>query len=165
MIVLALLSVSVLILVLCDLNLDSIERFGCNILMVALVISPVQPLSSQLGVDVVSPISDTTVLIIQQVFSSFLSVCCISVCMIWTKVSSTSDFLFYLLISIQVLATIYFSTFHRQYTNYIESKRTRTTGAFQPPSPPRYPKPRTPRDRPVLDDWKDKFPHLWKPKS
>jgi len=162
MIILALLSVTTLVLILCDLNLDSIERFGCNILMLALVVSPIQPLSSQLGVDVVSPISETTVLIIQQVFSSFLSVCCILACTALRRVSSTSDCLLYLLISIQVLSTIYFSTFHRQYTNYIESKRTRTTGAFQPPSPPRYPKPRTPRDRPVLDDWKDKFPHLWK---
>ena len=165
MIILALLSITALILILCDLNLDSIERFGCNILMLALVVSPVQPLSSQLGVDVVSPISETTVLIIQQVCSSFLSVCCILACTALRRVSSTSDCLFYLLISIQVLSTTYFATFHRQYTNYIESKRTRTTGAFQPPSPPRYPKPRTPRDRPVLDEWKDKFPQLWKPKS
>jgi len=160
MIVLALLSVTLLILTLCDLNLESIERFGCNILMLALVVSPIQTLSSQLGVDVASPISETTVLIIQQVFSSFLSVCCILACTALRTVSSTLDFLFYFLISIQVLATIYFSTFHDQYTNYIESKRTRKTGAFQPPSPPRYPKPRTPRERPVLDEWKDKFPFL-----
>ena len=164
MIVLALLSISSLILIICDLNLDSIERFGCNILILALVVSPVQPLSTQLGVDVASSISETTILIIQQVFSSFLSVCCILACTALTKVSSTSTVL-YLLISIQILATIYFSTFHGQYTNYIESKRTRTIGAFQPPSPPRYPKPRTPRDRPVLDEWKTNFPHLWKPKS
>ena len=165
MIVLALLGVSLLILIICDLNIDSIERFGCNILMLALVVSPIQPLSSQLGVDVASPISETTVLIIQQVFSSFLSVCCILACTALRTVSSTLDLPFYFLISIQVLATIYFSTFHGQYTNYIESKRTRKTGAFQPPSPPRYPKPRTPRERPVLDEWKDKFPQLWKPKS
>ena len=44
-----------------------------SLVVVAALVGPLQPVSTELGVDVVYPLSENTVLVIQQLFSNLLS--------------------------------------------------------------------------------------------
>ncbi len=62
-------------LAVCNVNLDS-DAGGdlrLNLLIVAVLTGPLQPISTELGVEVVYPLSENTVLVIQQLFSNLLS--------------------------------------------------------------------------------------------
>ena len=59
----------------CGVSLDS-NRGGdlrWSLIVVAALVGPLQPVSTELGVDVAYPLSENTVLVIQQLFSNLLS--------------------------------------------------------------------------------------------
>jgi len=59
----------------CGVNLDSDRgvELRWSLVIVAILVGPLQPVSTELGVDVVYPLSENTVLVIQQLFSNLLS--------------------------------------------------------------------------------------------
>jgi len=124
-IIIALLALGALALALCDANLDSGERLWANILMVAFFIGPLQPLSTELGVEVALPLSKNTVLVIQQLFSNLLSAAFIPVFKALRDFSVSAPeftYSFYFLILIQALATIYFASFYTQHLRHEEEE-------------------------------------------
>ena len=133
----------------CNVNLDS-DAGGdlrWNLLVVAILAGPLQPISTELGVEVVYPLSENTVLVIQQLFSNLLSALFIPLFKALRDFRATgfatSDesannnrlvhvvphytFSFYLLIVIFALATCYFATFNGIYLRYEaeEAKRAK----------------------------------------
>jgi len=119
----------------CGVSLDS-GRGGdlrWSLLLVAVLVGPLQPISTELGVEVAYPLSENTVLVIQQLFSNLLSAIFIpffkSLKDVGTK-SGDEDgdgdiverpdytFSFYLLIVIHTLVTVYFATFNGKYLRY-----------------------------------------------
>lgn len=120
----------------CNVNLDADAGGDLRLwlLVVAVLAGPLQPISTELGVEVVYPLSENTVLVIQQLFSNFLSAAFIPVFKalkdIQTNVHVGKDgsplggevpqytFSFYLLIVIHASATIYFATFNGTYLRY-----------------------------------------------
>jgi len=119
----------------CGVSLDS-GRGGdlrWSLLLVAVLVGPLQPISTELGVEVAYPLSENTVLVIQQLFSNLLSAIFIpffkSLKDVGTKsgeVDGDGDiverpdytFSFYLLIVIHTLVTVYFATFNGKYLRY-----------------------------------------------
>ncbi|OEU12706.1 MFS general substrate transporter [Fragilariopsis cylindrus CCMP1102] len=117
----------------CGVSLDS-DRGGdlrWSLLLVAVLVGPLQPISTELGVEVAYPLSENTVLVIQQLFSNLLSAIFIpffkSLKSIGTRsISDDGDiitrpdftFSFYLLIVIHTLVTVYFATFSGKYLRY-----------------------------------------------
>jgi MFS family permease len=98
-----------------------------SLLIVAVLVGPLQPVSTELGVDVAYPLSENTVLVIQQLFSNLLSALFIPVFKALKNVGTTSDemderpeytFSFYLLIVLHTGATIFFATFNGRYLRY-----------------------------------------------
>jgi len=74
-VILAMLMLGAFALALCNTDLDS-DAGGAlrwHLLVVAILAGPLQPLSTELGVEVVYPLSENTVLVIQQLFSNLLS--------------------------------------------------------------------------------------------
>ena len=110
-----------------------------SLLVVAILAGPLQPISTELGVEVVYPLSENTVLVIQQLFSNLLSALFIPLFKALRDVRATGldeseninnnnnnrlvhgvpyTFSFYLLIVIFALATCYFATFNGMYLRY-----------------------------------------------
>ena len=56
-----------------SLNADRGNDLRYALVIVALLVGPLQPVSTELGVEVVYPLSENTVLVIQQLFSNLLS--------------------------------------------------------------------------------------------
>lgn len=116
----------------CGVSLDSDRGNDLRwcLIVVAALVGPLQPVSTELGVDVVYPLSENTVLVIQQLFSNLLSALFIPVFKALKNVGSdTSDetemferpdytFSFYLLIVIHTAATVFFATFNGKYLRY-----------------------------------------------
>ena len=119
----------------CNVNLDADAGGDLRLwlLVVAVLAGPLQPISTELGVEVVYPLSENTVLVIQQLFSNLLSAAFIPVFKalkdIQTNVHVGKDgglmaevpqytFSFYLLIVIHASATVYFATFNGSYLRY-----------------------------------------------
>ena len=113
----------------CGVSLDA-DRGGdlrWSLIIVAALIGPLQPVSTELGVEVAYPLSENTVLVIQQLFSNLLSALFIPFFKslkdigIGTGQSATMDekpqytFSFYLLIVLHAGATIFFATFRGRY--------------------------------------------------
>jgi hypothetical protein len=100
------------------------------LIVVAALVGPLQPVSTELGVDVVYPLSENTVLVIQQLFSNLLSALFIPVFKALKNVGSDTidetemferpdyTFSFYLLIVIHTAATVFFATFNGKYLRY-----------------------------------------------
>lgn len=122
-------------LAVCNVDLDSNAGgdLRWNLLTVAVLAGPLQPISTELGVEVVYPLSENTVLVIQQLFSNLLSAAFIPIFKALRDVKRTPDasdienissqipqytFSFYMLIIISAVATCYFATFNGTYLRY-----------------------------------------------
>jgi len=117
----------------CGVSLDS-DRGGdlrWSLLIVAVLVGPLQPISTELGVEVAYPLSENTVLVIQQLFSNLLSAIFIPFFKALKDIGTTSvrssgeivqrpqyTFSFYLLIVLHTLVTVYFATFNGKYLRY-----------------------------------------------
>mmetsp|Transcript_19947 Transcript_19947/g.41986 ORF Transcript_19947/g.41986 Transcript_19947/m.41986 type:complete len:843 (+) Transcript_19947:263-2791(+) len=118
----------------CNVNLDA-DAGGdlrLNLLFVGILAGPLQPISTELGVEVVYPLSENTVLVIQQLFSNLLSAAFIPVFKALRDVGTQRDaseiksmfevpqytFSFYMLIIIHAVSTCYFATFNGTYLRH-----------------------------------------------
>jgi hypothetical protein len=123
-------------LAVCNVDLDSNAGgdLRWNLLTVAVLAGPLQPISTELGVEVVYPLSENTVLVIQQLFSNLLSAAFIPIFKALRDVGRSPDaseieniatsqlpqytFSFYMLIIMSAVATCYFATFNGTYLRY-----------------------------------------------
>lgn len=135
------------------------EDEGANLrwtlLVVAALVGPLQPIATELGVDVAYPLSENTVLVIQQLFSNLLSALFIQFFDVCKDIGRTSNkdveyyqrpqytFSFYLLIVLHATGTVFFATFNGRYLRFEaeEAKkleRRGNAGERQPllPGPP-----------------------------
>eukprot|EP00573_Skeletonema_grethae_P000868 CAMPEP_0201687840 /NCGR_PEP_ID=MMETSP0578-20130828/1715_1 /ASSEMBLY_ACC=CAM_ASM_000663 /TAXON_ID=267565 /ORGANISM="Skeletonema grethea, Strain CCMP 1804" /LENGTH=775 /DNA_ID=CAMNT_0048172019 /DNA_START=188 /DNA_END=2516 /DNA_ORIENTATION=- len=130
-VILAMLILGAFALALCNTDLDANAggALRWHLLIVAILAGPLQPLSTELGVEVVYPLSENTVLVIQQLFSNLLSAAFIPVFKALKDVGTVHDknemfevpvftFSFYMLIIIHACSTMYFATFNGQYLRY-----------------------------------------------
>lgn len=115
----------------CGVSLDSDSgvQLRWALVIVAALVGPLQPVSTELGVDVVYPLSENTVLVIQQLFANLLSALFIP-CFkafkdfgVKNAEEGTSEkpeytFSFYVLIVIHAAATVFFATFNGRYLRY-----------------------------------------------
>ena len=115
----------------CGVSLDSNSGVSLrwSLIIVALLVGPLQPVSTELGVDVVYPLSENTVLVIQQLFSNLLSAAFIPCFKAMRNLGEGSlhdgtterpayTFSFYLLIVVHACATVFFATFNGRYLRY-----------------------------------------------
>jgi MFS family permease len=115
----------------CGVSLDANRGVSLrwSLICVALLVGPLQPVSTELGVDVVYPLSENTVLVIQQLFSNVLSAAfipCFKAMKDFGAVSTEGGtgerpeytFSFYLLIVLHAAATVFFATFNGRYLRY-----------------------------------------------
>ena len=131
-VILAMLILGAFALALCntDLDADAGGKLRWHLLVVAVLAGPLQPLSTELGVEVVYPLSENTVLVIQQLFSNLLSAAFIPVFKALKDVGTVEPaekemfevpqftFSFYMLIIIHACSTMYFATFNGKYLRY-----------------------------------------------
>jgi len=121
------------------------EDEGANLrwtlLVVAALVGPLQPIATELGVDVAYPLSENTVLVIQQLFSNLLSALFIQFFDVCKDIGRTSNkdveyyqrpqytFSFYLLIVLHATGTVFFATFNGRYLRFEaeEAKKARKT--------------------------------------
>lgn len=116
----------------CGVSLDA-DRGGdvrWSLIIVACLVGPLQPVSTELGVEVAYPLSENTVLVIQQLFSNLLSALFIpffkALKDIGTERIDATElyerpaytFSFYLLIVIHASVTVFFATFNGRYLRY-----------------------------------------------
>jgi hypothetical protein len=125
------------------------------LVVVAALVGPLQPVSTELGVDVAYPLSENSVLVIQQLFSNLLSAMFIPIFKSLKDVGTVAvidqedteerpkyTFSFYLLIVLHTAATVFFATFNGRYLRYEhelekkareeQRKHDHSTTAFQP---------------------------------
>ena len=116
----------------CGVSLDANRGTDLRwtLVIVAALVGPLQPVSTELGVDVVYPLSENTVLVIQQLFSNLLSALFIPFFKALKDIGTTAmsdtemyerpqyTFSFYLLIVIHAAATVFFATFNGRYLRY-----------------------------------------------
>ena len=120
----------------CGVDLDA-DRGGdlrWSLIIVAVLVGPLQPVSTELGVEVAYPLSENTVLVIQQLFSNLLSALFIPFFKALKDVGTLSledvesyekpqyTFSFYLLILIHATATVFVATFNGQYLRYMKEQ-------------------------------------------
>jgi len=115
-IIVAILVLSGLSLAYCNANLDSGgEQLWLNLLMVAVFVGPLQPLSTELGAKAAHPLSENTVFVNQQLFSNLMGAASIPTFKVLRDMSfiSTLPFAhsFYFLVSIHAVTMFYFGTF------------------------------------------------------
>jgi hypothetical protein len=116
----------------CGVSLDA-DRGGdlrWALIVVAALVGPLQPVSTELGVEVVYPLSENTVLVIQQLFSNLLSALFIPFFKALKDVGTSRmdatelyerpqyTFSFYLLIVLHAAVTVFFATFNGRYLRY-----------------------------------------------
>ncbi|KAG7338711.1 major facilitator superfamily transporter [Nitzschia inconspicua] len=116
----------------CGVSLDSDRGSDLrwSLVVVAALVGPLQPVSTELGVEVAYPLSENTVLVIQQLFSNLLSAIFIPFFKSLRDIGSTKfedgelverpqyTFSFYLLIVLHTGVTVYFATFNGKYLRY-----------------------------------------------
>jgi MFS family permease len=116
----------------CGVSLDADRGTDLRwmLIVVAALVGPLQPVSTELGVDVAYPLSENTVLVIQQLFSNLLSALFIPFFKTLKDVGNESiddaelyerpeyTFSFYLLIVLHASATVFFATFNGRYLRY-----------------------------------------------
>ena len=122
----------------CGVNLDEDRGNGLrwSLLVVGILVGPLQPISTELGVDVVYPLSENTVLVIQQLFANLLSAMFIPIFKALKDIDLNRDpdlpeqpeytFSFYLLIVLHAGITFFFATFNGRYLRLeaeLEKKR------------------------------------------
>ena len=122
----------------CGVNLDEDRGNGLrwSLLVVGILVGPLQPISTELGVDVVYPLSENTVLVIQQLFANLLSAMFIPIFKALKDINLNRDpdlpeqpeytFSFYLLIVLHAGITFFFATFNGRYLRLeaeLEKKR------------------------------------------
>jgi heme/copper-type cytochrome/quinol oxidase subunit 2 len=112
------------------LDADNGADLRLALLVVGVLAGPLQPISTELGVEVVYPLSENTVLVIQQLFSNLLSALFIPLFKALKDVGTAKEeantkfeapmytFSFYMLIIIHALSTLYFSTFNGKYLRH-----------------------------------------------
>lgn len=121
-----------------------------SLVIVAALVGPLQPVSTELGVDVAYPLSENTVLVIQQLFANLLSAVFIPIFKELKDIGKGDDderpeytFSFYLLIVLHTAATVFFATFNGKYLRYEhelekkeqeeeEARQKNGTNAFHP---------------------------------
>lgn len=108
-----------------SLDEDNGRDLRVALVIVAALVGPLQPVSTELGVDVAYPLSENTVLVIQQLFSNLLSALFIPVFKALKDVGKGDiderpeyTFSFYLLIVLHTAATVFFATFNGKYLRY-----------------------------------------------
>jgi hypothetical protein len=110
-----------------SLDADRGNELRWALVIVAALVGPLQPVSTELGVDVVYPLSENTVLVIQQLFSNLLSAAFIPCFKAMRDIGTQDDstilkpqytFSFYLLIVLHAIATVIFATFNGRYLRY-----------------------------------------------
>jgi len=124
-VVLGLLVLGAFALAECNINLDAERGYMLkwSLLVLAFMIGPLQPIATELGVDVAYPLSENTVLVIQQLVSNLLSALFIPFFQAVRNYGIEADgferpqytFSFYMLIVIHAVATVVFSCFNGQY--------------------------------------------------
>lgn len=113
----------------CGVNLDADRgaELRWSLVIVAALVGPLQPVSTELGVEVVYPLSENTVLVIQQLFSNLLSALFIPCFKAFKDVGVRTveeseqpeyTFSFYLLIVLHAAATVFFATFNGRYIRF-----------------------------------------------
>jgi hypothetical protein len=116
----------------CNIQLDADNGADLRLalLVVGVLAGPLQPISTELGVEVVYPLSENTVLVIQQLFSNLLSALFIPLFKALKDVGTSTKetntkfeapmytFSFYMLIVIHACSTLYFSTFNGKYLRH-----------------------------------------------
>jgi hypothetical protein len=116
----------------CGVSLDANKgsNLRWSLIVVAALVGPLQPVSTELGVDVAYPLSENTVLVIQQLFSNLLSALFIpffkALKDVGTQTIGDSElyerpeytFSFYLLIVLHAGATVFFATFNGRYLRF-----------------------------------------------
>ena len=122
----------------CGVNLDEDRGNGLrwSLLVVGILVGPLQPISTELGVDVVYPLSENTVLVIQQLFANLLSAVFIPIFKVLKDVDLNKEpnlpeqpeytFSFYLLIILHSGIVFFFATFNGRYLRLeaeLEKKR------------------------------------------
>lgn len=136
-VILAMLILGAFALAVCNTDLDS-DAGGAlrwHLLVVGVLAGPLQPISTELGVEVVYPLSENTVLVIQQLFSNLLSAAFIPVFKALKDVGTVQTpekemfevpqftFSFYMLIIIHACSTMYFATFNGKYLRYEDEEK------------------------------------------
>jgi MFS family permease len=139
----------------CGVNLDEDRGndLRWSLVIVAILVGPLQPVSTELGVDVVYPLSENTVLVIQQLFSNLLSAIFIPCFKAMKDVGrkgadETNEeerpaftFSFYVMIGLHAAATVFFATFNGRYLRFEhelkkkaeeEERKAEAAAAFQP---------------------------------
>ncbi|KAL7578379.1 hypothetical protein ACA910_012781 [Epithemia clementina (nom. ined.)] len=111
-----------------SLNADRGSDLRVALIVVAALVGPLQPVSTELGVEVVYPLSENTVLVIQQLFSNLLSALFIPLFKQLKDIGIGTDeeasnhppytFSFYLLIVLHAGATVFFATFNGRYLRF-----------------------------------------------
>lgn len=110
-----------------SLDADRGNELRWSLVIVAALVGPLQPVSTELGVDVVYPLSENTVLVIQQLFSNLLSAAFIPCFKAMRDIGTQDDssilkpqytFSFYLLIVLHAIATVIFATFNGRYLRF-----------------------------------------------
>ena len=108
-----------------SLDEDNGRDLRVALVIVAALVGPLQPVSTELGVDVAYPLSENTVLVIQQLFSNLLSALFIPIFKALKDVGKGDiderpeyTFSFYLLIVLHTAATVFFATFNGKYLRY-----------------------------------------------
>jgi len=120
----------------CNINLDAArgDSLKWSLLLAACLIGPLQPISTELAVDVSFPLCSNTVLVIQQLCSNLLSALFIPIFQALKNYGSEADgferpsytFSFYLLIVIHGVATVFFATFNGKYMRLAHEQRSKT---------------------------------------
>jgi hypothetical protein len=120
----------------CGVSLDADRGTDLRwtLIVVAALVGPLQPVSTELGVDVAYPLSENTVLVIQQLFSNLLSAMFIPFFKALKDIGKEAiddpelyerpeyTFSFYLLIVLHAGATVFFATFNGRYLRYEQEK-------------------------------------------
>lgn len=131
-VILAMLVLGAFSLAECGVSLDADRGTDLRwtLIVVAALVGPLQPVSTELGVDVAYPLSENTVLVIQQLFSNLLSAMFIPFFKVLKNVGNEAiddselyerpeyTFSFYLLIVLHAGATVFFATFNGRYLRY-----------------------------------------------
>jgi len=118
----------------CNINLDAERGVGMkwSLLISALLIGPLQPVSTELAVEVAYPLCSNTVLVIQQLCSNLLSALFIPFFQRMRDFDQGVDgferpeytFSFYMLIVIHAFATVFFATFNGTLKRYEHEQMT-----------------------------------------
>ena len=107
----------------CNINLDASRGSGLkwSLLITAILVGPLQPVATEMAVELSFPLCSNTVLVIQQLVSNLASAAFIPLFQQFRKYGNEYDerpdytFSFYLLIVIHAAATVYFASFSGSY--------------------------------------------------